>query len=298
MVKKILVLFFLLSFPLIVFASSVNVENIKINFLKGEYKICIKEGENLLAGARRDTKNLDELYYYLGLSYLKDGNLLRAADIFDIILKEFKFSKFTEVAMISMGDVYRQKGQLDFAEKNYQDVLKKFPSTKLRKDIEIRLTKVQTQEEQKIVTKPVSVAPVVSVAPILEEKKQTKLESNFENQDLPIVLADDLKGTPGIEAFISATASKVSATSSNNSNSSIVSSGVYSVQVGAFSKKVNAESLVDKLNGKGYIAFVVNSGSADKITYKVRVGKLNSINEAKNLEKDLSGQGYPTKIVP
>lgn len=286
MINKIFFLIFLLGFPLFVFASGVNVENIKINFLKGEYKSCVKEGESLLAGASRDTKGLDELYYYLGLSYLKEGNLLRAGDIFDIILKEFKNSKFTEVSMIGLGDVYRQKGQLDLAEKNYQEVLKKFPSTKLRKDIEIRLTKVQTQDEQK---------PIIKSSPVVvEEKKVIKTETNFGTEDLPIVLADDLKGTPGLEAFISATASKVS-TSVKSVESS---SDYYSVQVGAFSKKANAQALTDKLNEKGYTAYVVNSGSADKITYKVRVGKLNSVSEAKVLEKDLSGQGYPTKIVP
>jgi len=53
---------------------------------------------------------LDELYYLLSLSYLKDGNYLRASDIFEIILREFKGSRFKEDALLALGDTYFLRG--------------------------------------------------------------------------------------------------------------------------------------------------------------------------------------------
>ena len=98
-IRKFLVLSF--SFALFVFrftfVYALNIDKVKINFLNGDYKVAILEGEKLLANSK-NAQGLDELYYFLGLSYLKDGNYLRASDICEIILNEFKNSRFSEGA--------------------------------------------------------------------------------------------------------------------------------------------------------------------------------------------------------
>jgi outer membrane protein assembly factor BamD (BamD/ComL family) len=77
---------------------ALNIDKVKINFLNGDYKAAILEGEKILAHSRQ-SPDTDELYYFLGLSYLKEGNSLRASDIFEIILSEFKDSRFRQEAL-------------------------------------------------------------------------------------------------------------------------------------------------------------------------------------------------------
>ena len=53
--------------------SALNIERAKIPFLSGDYKTAITEGERILT-LSGNAPGLDELYYILGVSYLKDGN--------------------------------------------------------------------------------------------------------------------------------------------------------------------------------------------------------------------------------
>ena len=75
-------------------------------------------------------------------------------------------------------------------------------------------------------------------------------------------------------------------------------SASYSVQIGAFSSNKNARNLVNKLQNKGYSAYVQDSSSQGKPIYKVRIGKLLNHRDAQALERKLNKLGYPTKIIP
>jgi tetratricopeptide (TPR) repeat protein len=124
MPKKIVIFVLLLSLVLLVEQGyGLNLESLKVYFLKGDYKQAIIEGEKILAGTDYHARDLDELYYILGLSYLKDGNLLRASDIFEIILKEFKDSAYKERALLGLGDTYFLQGNYNEAQRHYQDLL-------------------------------------------------------------------------------------------------------------------------------------------------------------------------------
>ena len=101
---------------------ALDLEKAKIYFLSGDYKSAIAEGEKLLSNYGR-TSQSDELYYILGLSYLKDGNYLRASDIFEIILAEFKDSKFKEEAKLGLADTYLLRGDLNKAQDYYEELL-------------------------------------------------------------------------------------------------------------------------------------------------------------------------------
>ena len=50
-----------------------NLDKVKVYFLEGDYKSAILEGEKLIA----QDPHSDELYYILGLSYLKDEGTVR-----------------------------------------------------------------------------------------------------------------------------------------------------------------------------------------------------------------------------
>ncbi len=70
----------------------------------------------------------------------------------------------------------------------------------------------------------------------------------------------------------------------------------YAVQVGSFSKRRNAQGLIDKLLHGRYDAYL-KTDESDRM-YRVRVGKLSSKEEALVLENRLKKEGYPTKIYP
>lgn len=71
--------------------------------------------------------------------------------------------------------------------------------------------------------------------------------------------------------------------------------GTYSVQVAAFSKEINAQRLVKKLNTRGHEA------SYEKVPrrklYRVRVGRLSTRREAESLNARLRAEGLSGKIV-
>jgi len=70
----------------------------------------------------------------------------------------------------------------------------------------------------------------------------------------------------------------------------------FSVQLGCFLKKGNAQKQRDKLINAGYQAYIVEVLASG--FYHVRVGKFDNKREAKFLEKKLKNEGYSTKICP
>lgn len=73
---------------------------------------------------------------------------------------------------------------------------------------------------------------------------------------------------------------------------------IYSVQVGAFSNKNNADNLMQELLRKGYPTYIEELKSQGQMSYRVRVGKLDTRQEISDLEKKLTKEGYPVKIYP
>ena len=64
-------------------------------------------------------------------------------------------------------------------------------------------------------------------------------------------------------------------------------SGTYSIQVGAFKDKASADSIVARLKGKGFAAFVIPTEGADGDLFNVRVGNYASKVDAEKTEKRL-----------
>ena len=70
----------------------------------------------------------------------------------------------------------------------------------------------------------------------------------------------------------------------------------FSVQVGSFRSKDNAEKLASKLSRDGYESFVDYTAAAADGMYRVKIGNFNSKNEAENMASGLRSRGYSTKI--
>ena len=250
-------------------AFALDLQKMKVSLLEGDYKQAITEGENILA-AQEESRDLDELYYLLGLSYLKDGNYLRASDIFDIIMREFTDSKYKDEARLGMGDAYLLQGSFDKAQSNYEDLLKVNPQTKLKAQVYHRLSQIGFKKGDTEFGKK-----------YLEMLKQ-EFPGNAE-----LLLNRDLypESAPIVPSV---------ATASAASNEVF-----YTVQVGSFSNRLNAENLIQKLNQEEFSAYVeaVAAGQGSE-SYRVRVGKFSTRQEAVELEIKLAQKGYPTKIVP
>ena len=119
-----------------------DLRGIRGYFLSGDYKTAIEEGEKALAGLDKPNVNLDELYYILGLSYMKEGNYLRASDIFEIILKEIKNSALRNDAQLALGDTYFMQADYAHAQICYEELLKESQDTKFAPLIYYRLSKI------------------------------------------------------------------------------------------------------------------------------------------------------------
>ena len=77
-----------------------------------------------------------------------------------------------------------------------------------------------------------------------------------------------------------------------NSNTSS-SDNLYKVQVGAFSKKENADNLANEIKNKGIDTYIVKIDNL----YKVQCGAFANVDNAKNMAKTLNNMGYDTYIV-
>lgn len=240
-------------------AYALNLERIKIYFLQGDYKSAITEGEKIIA-ATGQSHGLDELYYILGLSYLKDGNFLRASDIFEIILKEFGDSRFKEEAKLALSDTYFLSSDFNKAQDCLLELLKANPHTKLKAEIYYRLSQIGFKKGD------------TGQGKEYLEKLRQEFPLNTElraSKDIYYILPDS------------------------------PSTFYYTVQVGSFSNSSNARNLTERLVQKGYPAYIEEIGlKGGEKSYRVRVGKFSTRIEAASLENKLSQEGYPTKIYP
>ena len=230
-----------------------NLDKTKAYLLEGDYKQAIAEGEKLIAQYGHDPKS-DELYYILGLSYLKDGNYLRASDIFEIILKEFAESRFKEEAKLSLADTYYLRLNYAGAEDKYKEIISNNSSTKLRSLLYYRIMQCALKSGN---------------------TQEAKLYLDKIKQEFPL--------SPEIQT---------------NKEPTYLADIYYTVQVGSFSNKINAQNLTQKLIQKSYPAYIEEVNAQDNVTYRVRVGKFSLRQEANDLEGKLLQEGYPTKIYP
>jgi tetratricopeptide (TPR) repeat protein len=240
-------------------AQALNLEKLKSHFLQGDYNLAISEGERLLANAPAQGQGLDLLYYFLGLSYLRVENYLRASDIFEIILEEFPDTRLKDEVRLSLGDSYFLRGDIARARSYYQEALNKNANTKYKALIYSRLSLAGFKEGDTQVAK----------------EYLDKIKSEFP-QGLESVTKEGACSLPDTKTGI-----------------------YYSVQVGSFSKSANAKNLTQKLIREGYSAYTEEaliSGGAK--TYRVKVGKLSLLKEAEQLAKELTHKGYPTRICP
>ncbi|MFC1806860.1 SPOR domain-containing protein [Candidatus Omnitrophota bacterium] len=70
----------------------------------------------------------------------------------------------------------------------------------------------------------------------------------------------------------------------------------FTIQVGAFSKRTNADKCVRTLSKKGHSAYVEKGYRKDKLLYRVKIGQFNTKEEANRMASKLKRQGFATRI--
>jgi tetratricopeptide (TPR) repeat protein len=242
----------ILSFGIYTHAYALNLDKVKVYFLDGDYKSAILEGEKILADSAYSS-DLDGLYYILGLSYLKDGNFLRASDIFEIIESEFKDSPFKEEAKLGLGDVYFLRGDYNQAERYYRELLNNNSRTKLKAMVYYRLSQVgfkkgNTQEAKEYLDK-------------LKEEFPFELETKL-NQDYATL--SDIYYTVQVGSFSKPT-------NAGNLCNRLINKGydayvqeidahdrkIYRVRVGRLKLRPDVVRLEEKLSSEGYPTKIV-----------------------------------------
>lgn len=123
----------------VVFA--LDLDKTEVFFLNEDYQAAIKEAESLLV-QYPDDPGLDAVYYWLGLSYLKMGNYLRAGDIFEIIINEYPRSGLVDLSYISSGDSYFLIGDFKKAEERYKYILNAGGKFDLKPGVYLKLIQI------------------------------------------------------------------------------------------------------------------------------------------------------------
>ena len=229
-------------------AYSANLDELKNNFLKGDYTLAIKEGERLLSESHND-EGLDELYYFLGLSYLKDGNYLRASDIFEIIINEYPKSVYKFEAELGLADTYFLRADFNEAMRRYERLLsgagtkKDFTPLIYKRIAELSVKSGNTQKAQEYKGK------------LAKEYPETLKQ--LDNQEL--LLSNDIFYTVQVGAFSSqANAQRLKdklALKGYDAYVEELTSGSkvsYRVRIGKYKDRTQAIENKEKLSSEGY----------------------------------------------
>jgi DedD protein len=73
--------------------------------------------------------------------------------------------------------------------------------------------------------------------------------------------------------------------------------GSWSVQLGSFASRANAENLTRQLKGQGFSVFVLSGGSGAAVRYRVRVGPLSDRESAERTAAKLKSLGHVSSLV-
>ncbi len=227
---------------------ALNLDSVKVAFVEGDYEGAITEGERVMAGAASAAKGMDELYYILGLCYMKDGNYLRSGDIFEIILSEFKQSRFKNEAKLGLADTYFFKGDYERAKREYENLLHNSDAYKLQALVYQRLSECALKDgdarsandyvETLRNNFPLNIEPKIDLSPRDSAGGYSVQVESFSNS----ANAGNVKhklGSKGYGAYVEEGFSKGN-------------KAVFRVKVGVFSSRQEASIAERKLSREGY----------------------------------------------
>jgi cell division septation protein DedD len=270
-------------------------DSFKEMFLKGDYRGCGQEAARVIASGRR--LDSDESYYIAGLSFLKSGDFSAAEKMFSVLLNELHTSRFTDEARIGIGDSLWLKGDVSGARRRYEDFVRTRYSSKLKAGVYYRLYLAAKKNGRS------------SVAQEYRNKLRVEFpqspEAVMEQDIFPVGVSTPVAVAAPLAVPAVVPSATVQQHTPTEQKPMVISAadilvpqrGAYSIQVGAFSKKINADRLSRKLATDGYPSFIEQAVSKSGApVYKVRVGRFDDLSTARKQERKLSLEGYSTKL--
>lgn len=219
---------FLIQLAVFTFAQAEGIDNLKADFLRGNYRRVIFEAQKF--SGTNSSYDAQELNYILGLSYLKEGDFEKARESFERILNS-PSSKFKAPANLGIADVYLAAGRFKEAEDIYAQIIADNPDTSQKASILYR----QSQLE-------------FSKGDIRQGNEcLLKLKKEFP-------LSPELSLTGGF-SLISPPAPVPP----------VKDGAEYFVQIGFFTDKVNANRVKNKLLAKKYPVYIENSSGSYRV---------------------------------
>lgn len=232
-----------------------DIDSLKSDFLQGNYRRVIFEGKAKVN--QLDLAQADELNYILGLSYLKEAKLEQAQECFKLVLANSS-SKLRKQAELGLADTYLMGRHFQDAENIYNKLINHEQNNSQRAAILYRLSQLEFEQGN----------AQAGNDYLAKLKKEFPLSPEL-RINRPLILI----------------AAPLSAPQDN---------GEYSVQVGFFTNRSNADALKDKLLARDFPAYLENTGAG----YRVKVGRLKALSDAQALDLKLSKEGFQTKICP
>jgi len=138
--KNLLSIIVFVLFSLPSFCSAAELNTLKADFLAGNYRRVIFEGQALIK--KFNFESSPDLSYILGLSYLKEGNLAAAEESFKRVIKDARGELNTQ-GRLGLADTYLIGGQLQDAEDIYNRIITDQPNTSLKAAIFFRLSQLE-----------------------------------------------------------------------------------------------------------------------------------------------------------
>ncbi|MHC2995127.1 MAG: SPOR domain-containing protein [Candidatus Atribacteria bacterium] len=142
----------------------------------------------------------------------------------------------------------------------------------------------EKKEEAPAIEVPVELPQKITVEKVEEGEVSPEIEIKKEvtSEEKPPVTEPTMVKTPEAESEVNVLKeSKI-----------VTEKKVYTVQVGAFSREINALNLAKEIKSKGYRTYVIKG----ETLYKVQVGDFRSYQEAQNISQKLKELGYPIFI--
>jgi len=251
-----------------VYAETLSIEHVEKLFLEGRYERAAYEAGELI-DARSFRR--DELYYIKGLSQLKLGRFAAARDSFSRVIDKYPASKRVFDARVGIGDSYFLEGKTDDAASAYNSIIASDSRDSNISVVYERLKdcpkkkELAPQREEAVITPP-------------SQKKETTAESRT------------VESTKSSETVMA----RPHQPQTNFSPSSV--SKYFSVQVGGFANKENAQKYALKLYREGHESFVETPAVSGDGIYRVKIGRYKEKKDAQALASKLKRDGYQTKI--
>lgn len=280
--KSILIPAFILALYFLPLATALArtdaVASVEAPFLAGNYEQAAAEAERMINSR---SGNRDELYYLKGLSELKLKRYDRARESFEYITSRYSRSQKAFDARIGIGDSYMLAGDPAKAAEVYNGILNDRKADKNPSIVYSRLASCYSA--MGIRTKADYYGDMAKrAAPMSFEAKGESVAAIAPKQYVkaPVTKAAPVSGIRQREP----------------EEMDVMMAAAFSVQVGSFKNRRNAERLARKLASSGFESRIEIPVKKYDNMYRVKVGRPASRVEAEALEARLKASGYTTKI--